>query len=128
MRVQPLTRALTAELVGTFALVFAGAGAVMVDAKTQALGHVGVAFSFGLVIMVMIYALGHISGAHFNPAVSLAFALSRHFTWGRVAGYWLAQTAGAPAATSAARSATSPMSARRFLRARRGSRSSGRSS
>jgi aquaporin NIP len=87
--------ALTAELVGTFALVFAGAGAVMVDAKTQALGHVGVAFSFGLVIMVMIYALGHISGAHFNPAVSLAFALSRHFTWGRVAGYWLAQTAGA---------------------------------
>jgi aquaporin NIP len=95
MRVQPLTRALTAELVGTFALVFAGAGAVMVDAKTQALGHVGVAFSFGLVIMVMIYALGHISGAHFNPAVSLAFALSRHFTWGRVAGYWLAQTAGA---------------------------------
>jgi glycerol uptake facilitator-like aquaporin len=79
---------------------------------------------------VMIYALGHISRAHFNPAVSLAFALSRHFTWGRVAGYWLAQTAGAliAAATSAARSATSPMSARRFLRARRGSRSSGRSS
>ena len=90
-----LTRALAAELIGTFALVFAGAGAVMVDAKTEALGHVGVAISFGLVIMVMIYALGHISGAHFNPAVSLAFALSRHFPWTRLAGYWVAQVAGA---------------------------------
>jgi MIP family channel proteins len=56
---------------------------------------VGVAISFGLVIMVMIYAVGHISGAHFNPAVSLGFALTRHFPWPRVAGYWLAQAAGA---------------------------------
>src|SRR6188508_2542234 len=88
-------RVLAAEAIGTFALVFAGAGAVMVDAKTGALGHVGVAISFGLVIMVMIYALGHISGAHFNPAVSLAFAVSRHFPWTRLAGYWVAQVAGA---------------------------------
>ena len=84
-----------AEFVGTFALVFAGCGAVMVDAKTHALGHVGVAISFGLVIMVMIYAVGHISGAHFNPAVSFAFALSRHFPWPRVLGYWSAQLLGA---------------------------------
>ena len=90
-----LARSLVAELIGTFALVFAGAGAIMVDAKTHALGHVGVAITFGLVIMVMIYALGHISGAHFNPAVSFAFALSRHFPWSRVAAYWLAQVAGA---------------------------------
>src|SRR5689334_20046303 len=76
-------------------LVFAGAGAVMVDAKTHALGHVGVAITFGLVIMAMIYAVGHISGAHFNPAVSLAFALSRHFPWPRVFGYWIAQLLGA---------------------------------
>ena len=89
-----LARSLVAELIGTFALVFAGAGAVMVDAKTHALGHVGVAISFGLVIMVMIYAVGHISGAHFNPAVSLAFALTRHFPWTRVVGYWAAQFAG----------------------------------
>ena len=90
-----LARSLVAELIGTFALVFAGAGAIMVDAKTHALGHVGVAIAFGLVIMVMIYAVGHISGAHFNPAVSFAFALTRHFPWPRVGAYWLAQAAGA---------------------------------
>ena len=90
-----LLRACVAELIGTFALVFAGAGAVMVDAKTAALGHVGVAITFGLVIMVMIYAVGHVSGAHFNPAVSLAFAVTRHFPWPRVALYWLAQLVGA---------------------------------
>jgi MIP family channel proteins len=67
----------------------------MVDAKTHALGHVGVAFSFGLVIMVMIYAVGHISGAHFNGAVTFAFALSRHFPWTRAVSYWVAQLLGA---------------------------------
>jgi len=90
-----LARSLLAEAIGTFALVFAGCGAIMVDAKTHALGHVGVAISFGLVIMVMIYAVGHISGAHFNPAVTLAFATSRHFPALRVPAYWGAQLAGA---------------------------------
>jgi MIP family channel proteins len=89
------TRALVAEAIGTFALVFAGAGAVMVDARTHQLGHVGVAIAFGLVIMVMIYAVGHVSGAHFNPAVSLAFAVSRHFPWTRAVAYWAAQITGA---------------------------------
>jgi len=93
-------RRLTAELVGTFALVFAGCGAVMVEAKTGALGHVGVAITFGLVIMAMIYAIGHISGAHLNPAVSLAFALNRHFPWTSLVGYWAAQLAGAFAAAA----------------------------
>ena len=93
-----LGRRAVAEALGTFALVFAGCGAIMVDAKTGALGHVGVAISFGLVIMVMIYALGHISGAHFNPAVTFAFALTRHFPWPRVGVYWSAQLAGALAA------------------------------
>ncbi len=88
-------RSLVAEAIGTFSLVFAGCGAIVVDAKTGALGHLGVAFSFGLVIMVMIYALGHISGAHFNPAVTFAFALTRHFPWTRTAAYWVAQLAGA---------------------------------
>jgi aquaporin NIP len=96
-------RALVAEAIGTFALVFAGCGAVMVDAKTHALGHVGVAITFGLVIMFGIYAVGHISGAHFNPSVTLAFALSRHFPWSRAVGYWGAQLVGAIAAAAVLR-------------------------
>jgi len=95
-----LVRALTAEAIGTFALVFAGAGAVMVDGKTHALGHVGVAITFGLVIMAMVYAVGHISGAHFNAAVTFAFALTRHFPWSLAAGYWLAQSVGAVTAAA----------------------------
>ena len=90
-----LLRAAVAEAIGTFALVFAGAGAIMVDAKTHALGHVGVAITFGLVIMAMIYAVGHVSGAHFNAAVTFAFALTRHFPWPRVFVYWGAQFVGA---------------------------------
>ena len=96
MRTPALAQALLAEAIGTFALVFAGAGAIMVDEKTDgALGQVGIALTFGLVIMAMIYAVGHISGAHFNPAVSFAFALTRHFPWPRVAAYWAAQILGA---------------------------------
>ena len=90
-----LARRLAAEFVGTFTLVFAGCGAIMVDAKTHELGHIGVAITFGLVIMAMIYAVGHISGAHFNPAVTFSFALSRHFPWPRAVGYWAAQILGA---------------------------------
>jgi MIP family channel proteins len=72
----------------------------MVDAKTGALGHIGIAITFGLVIMAMIYAVGHISGAHFNPAVTFAFSLSRHFPWPRAGVYWIAQLAGALAAAA----------------------------
>ena len=99
----PVLRAAAAEAIGTFALVFAGAGSVMVDAKTHALGHVGVAITFGLVIMAMIYAVGHISGAHFNGAVTFAFTLTRHFPWPRAAAYWAAQLAGAIAAAAVLR-------------------------
>ena len=95
-----LARALGAELIGTFALVFAGTGAIMVDSKTGQLGHIGVALTFGLVIMAMIYAVGHISGAHLNPAVTLAFALGRHFPWTSLVGYWVAQILGALAAAA----------------------------
>jgi aquaporin NIP len=95
-----LARSLAAEFIGTFALVFAGCGAIMVNAKTGALGHVGVAITFGLVIMAMIYAVGHVSGAHFNPSVTFAFALSRHFPWSRAVVYWAAQLAGALAAAA----------------------------
>jgi aquaporin NIP len=98
-----LARSLVAEAIGTFALVFAGAGAVMVDTKTHALGHVGVSLTFGLVIMAMIYAVGHISGAHFNAAVTFAFSLSRHFPWRHAVAYWAAQLCGALAAAAVLR-------------------------
>jgi MIP family channel proteins len=90
--------ALLAEAIGTFALVFAGCGAIMVDAETGALGQVGIAIAFGLAIMTMIYAAGHVSGAHFNPAVTVAFTLTRHFPRRRALGYLAAQAAGALAA------------------------------
>lgn len=88
-------RKLVAEAVGTFALVFAGTGAIMINAiSLGAVSHVGIGLTFGLVIMVMIYATGHVSGAHFNPAVTLAFAVGRHFPWPLVPRYWAAQLAG----------------------------------
>lgn len=96
-------RPVAAEAIGAFVLVFAGCGAIMVDTKDGALGQVGIALSFGLAIMVMIYAVGHVSGAHFNPAVTLAFAATRHAPWTTAATYWAAQCAGAVAAAAVLR-------------------------
>jgi aquaporin NIP len=85
-----------AEGIGTFGLVFAGCGAIMIDRLSGGqVTHVGVGLVFGLIITVMIYALGHISGAHLNPAVTLGFVLVRHFPPKRLVGYWLAQLTGA---------------------------------
>jgi MIP family channel proteins len=76
--------------------VFAGCGAIVADARfDQALGAVGVSLVFGLVIMVMVYATGHLSGAHINPAVTVAFTLSRHFPARDAAAYVGAQLGGA---------------------------------
>ncbi len=94
----PLTRQALAEFTGTYALVLVGCGAIVVDSLTGALGHLGVALAFGLVITLMVAATGHISGAHLNPAVTLAFALTCHFPWRKLPLYWLAQLAGASAA------------------------------
>ena len=66
-----LAGALLAEAIGVFCLVFFGCGAIMVDAKSGGPGDVGIALAFGLAIMAMIYAVGHVSGAHLDPAVSL---------------------------------------------------------
>jgi MIP family channel proteins len=95
----PIPQRLGAEFIGTFILVFAGPGAIVISAhQGGAISHEGVAATFGLVIMVLIYSLGHISGAHFNPAVTLAFALCRHFRPSDVVPYWAAQVLGAIAA------------------------------
>lgn len=91
-----LLRRAAAELIGTYALVTAGCGAIMVNTLTNgAITHVGVALTFGLIILVMIAATGHISGAHFNPAVTIAFAVTRHFRWRDVLFYVTGQLAGA---------------------------------
>ena len=91
-------KALVAEAIGTFVLVLGGCGAIAVGSLGAGLGQAGVAAAFGLAIMVGVYALGHVSGAHFNPAVTLAFALTRHFPPRRVLPYWVAQIGGAIAA------------------------------
>jgi len=91
-----LVRRALAEAIAAFALVFAGAGAIVADAAYDGvLGSVGIALVFGLIIMVMVYATGHLSGAHINPAVTLAFVLTRHFSPRDAAAYIAGQLAGA---------------------------------
>ena len=90
-----LAQRMAAEALGAFGLVVAGCGAIVVDSATGAVGHVGVSLTFGLVILVMVAATGHVSGAHLNPAVTIAFALIRHFPWREVPLYVGAQTLGA---------------------------------
>jgi aquaporin NIP len=85
-----------AEFIGTFALVFAGTGAIISDeASHGAITHVGVALTFGLVVLVMIYSVGDISGAHINPAVTIGFWLSRRMPGRKVLLYVISQCAGA---------------------------------
>lgn len=89
-------RAVVAEAFGTFALVFCGTGAIVInDVAGGVITHVGVALTFGLVVLAMIYAVGDISGAHLNPAVTLAFWRSGRFPVRSVAPYIAAQIAGA---------------------------------
>ena len=91
---------LFAELFGTFILVFAGTGAVVAnDVSGGRVTHVGVALTFGLVVLALVYALGEISGAHFNPAVTLGFTAAGRFPLRDVPGYLVAQALGAFAAS-----------------------------
>jgi len=100
-----LMKKLLAELLGTFALVFAGTGAIVIDAASHgAIGHAGVALTFGLIVLAMIDTFGDVSGAHLNPAVTVAFAVAGRFAWREVAGYVLAQGFGALAASALLRS------------------------
>lgn len=85
-----------AEFIGTFALVFCGTAAIVIDQETHGLiTHVGVSITFGLIVASMIYAVGHISGAHLNPAVTLAFWVAKDFSLKEVGPYILSQLSGA---------------------------------
>ena len=94
-KIATYSRELVAEFIGTFAIVFAGTGAVIVNTLSEgALTHLGISFVFGAVVAAMIYALGHISDAHFNPAVTLAFWKSGCLHTERVLPYIAAQVLG----------------------------------
>ena len=97
-------RRLTAEMLGTFALVFAGTGAIVInDVSGGTVSHVGIALTFGLIVLAMIYAVGDVSGAHLNPAVTLGFFASRRFEGRWVVPYIASQCAGALLASLALR-------------------------
>jgi aquaporin Z len=97
-------RKLAAELLGTFALVFTGTGAIVInDVSGGSVTHVGIALTFGLIVLAMIYAVGDVSGAHLNPAVTLGFFAARRFESRWVASYVASQFAGALLASLASR-------------------------
>ena len=88
------------EFIGTFAMIFCGTCAMTINEVTSGdVTHVGIAITLGLIVMAMIYAFGETSGAHFNPAVSIAFAYDKKFSWREVPKYILAQVLGAFAAS-----------------------------
>jgi aquaporin Z len=89
-------RACVAEFVGTFALVFAGTGAIIInEISGGAITHVGIALTFGLIVLVMVYTLGDVSGAHLNPAVTIGFWAARRFSAQKIFRYIAAQVSGA---------------------------------
>jgi aquaporin Z len=97
---EPLLRRLGAEFLGTFVLVFVGCGAAILDAGNssptfQTLDFLGVAIAFGVAVMVMVYAVGAISGGHFNPAVTIGLAVARRFPWSDVIAYIVTQVVAA---------------------------------
>jgi len=98
-----MLRKLGAEFFGTFWLVFGGCGSAVLAAgfPDVGIGFVGVSLAFGLTVLTMAYAVGGISGGHFNPAVSLGLAIGNRFSWGELIPYWVAQVIGAIAAAMA---------------------------
>lgn len=96
-----IARKAIAEAMGTFAMVFAGTGAIVINNVSEgAITHVGIALTFGLVVMAVIYALGEVSGAHINPAVTLAFWAAGRFKAREIVPYLVAQLIGAVAASA----------------------------
>ena len=95
-----IMKILFAEFLGTFALIFAGTGAIVIDhASHGAIGHAGIALTFGLIVLVMIQTFGDVSGSHLNPAVTIGFAAAGRSQWKTVPSYIMAQLCGAFAAS-----------------------------
>jgi len=93
-----------AEVIGTFAIIFCGTGAIIINQESHGtITHVGIAMTFGLVVSAMIYALGGVSGAHFNPAVTVAFTVARKFPARQVVPYIISQLVGAVLASAVLR-------------------------
>lgn len=90
-----MRKKLLVELIGSYFLVFAGTGAVVINELTGALSHIGIAMTFGLVVMALIYAFGHISGAHFNPAVTIGFLIKQDIGSREAVWYIITQVVGA---------------------------------
>ncbi|CAL9015735.1 unnamed protein product [Prunus brigantina] len=100
----PFMQKVIAEVLGTYFVVFAGCGAVVVNLSTdKTVSHPGISIVWGLVVMVMVYSVGHISGAHFNPAVTIAFAITKRFPWKQVPAYIAAQVLGSTLASGTLR-------------------------
>lgn len=92
---ESLIRRLGAEFLGTFVLVFVGCGAAVLDAGNKGIDFLGVAFAFGVAVVVMVYAVGAVSGGHFNPAVTVGLAVARRFPWADVLAYVVTQVVAA---------------------------------
>lgn len=106
---QPILKRCCAEAIGTFCLVFAGTGAIVINEVTKGqVTDMGIGLTFGLVVMAMIYAVGDVSGAHLNPAVTLGFWLARQFPARSVGPYLLSQFVGALAASGLLRAMFGP--------------------
>ncbi|KAL3820221.1 hypothetical protein ACJIZ3_006126 [Penstemon smallii] len=100
----PFIQKIIAETLGTYFLIFAGCAAVVVNAdKEKVVTLPGISIVWGLVVMVMVYSVGHISGAHFNPAVTIAFATCKRFPWKQVPAYLFAQVLGSTLASGTLR-------------------------
>lgn len=100
----PFVQKLIAEVLGTYFLIFAGCAAVVVNSdKDSVVTLPGISIVWGLVVMVMVYSVGHISGAHFNPAVTIAFATCKRFPWKQVPAYVVAQVIGSTLASGTLR-------------------------